>query len=222
MVYWGLVSLLDLGLIMAFWAITALGITVGYHRYFTHGSFKTNRAVKITLGVMGSMALEGSINLWVAKGLLFAHMGWLFSEEQATVDKYAPDIRDDADIQSINSGVKPLDAVTITLPGVIGGLVTWSWIGFLAGMFWGGFVRIAFVHHVTWSINSICHVFGKRPFKRRDISSNVARLAIPSLGESWHNAHHADPTCARRLILLRKAALTLGLKTSGICIQSKI
>ncbi len=222
MVYWGLVSWLDLGLIMAFWAITALGITVGYHRYFTHGSFKTNRAVKITLGVRGSMALEGSINQWVAKGLLFAHMGWLFSEEQATVDKYAPDIRDDADIQRINSWFKPLVAVTITLPGVIGGLVTWSWIGFLAGMFCGGFVRIAFVHHVTWSINSICHVFGKRPFKSRDISSNVARLAIPSFGESWHNEHHADPTCARRLILLRKAALTLGLKTSGICIQSKI
>jgi len=73
-----------------------------------------------------------------------------------------------------------------------------------------------------WAINSICHVFGKRPFKSRDISSNVARLAIPSFGESWHNAHHADPTCARRLILLRKAALTLGLKTSGICIQSEI
>lgn len=230
MVYWGLVSWLDLGLFLAFWAITALGITVGYHRYFTHGSFKTNRAVKITLGIMGSMALQGSINQWVAdhrkhhkfsdevgdphspwrfgtsrravaKGLLFAHMGWLFSEEQATVDKYAPDIRDDVDIQRINSWFKPLVAVTIILPGVIGGLVTWSWIGFLTGMFWGGFVRIAFVHHVTWSINSICHVFGTRPFKSRDLSSNVAWLAIPSFGESWHNAHHVDPTCARHGIL---------------------
>lgn len=230
MVYWGLVSWLDLGLFVAFWAITALGITVGYHRYFTHGSFKTNRAVKIALGVMGSMALEGSINQWVAdhrkhhkfsdevgdphspwrfgtskravaKGLLFAHMGWLFSEEQATVDKYAPDIRDDVDIQRINSWFKPLVFVTIVLPGVIGGLVTWSWIGFLTGLFWGGIVRIAFVHHVTWSINSICHVFGKRPFKSRDLSSNVAWLAIPSFGESWHNAHHADPTCARHGVL---------------------
>jgi stearoyl-CoA desaturase (delta-9 desaturase) len=230
MVWFGLVSWLDLGLLLAFWALTALGITVGYHRFFTHGSFKAPRPVKIALALFGSMALEGSINQWVAdhrkhhkfsdeigdphspwrfgtsrkaiaKGLLFAHVGWLFSEEQATVDQYAPDIRDDQDLQRINRAFPFMVALTIILPGIIGGLITWSWIGFLTGLFWGGIVRIAIVHHVTWSINSICHVFGKRPFKSRDLSSNVAWLAIPSFGESWHNLHHADPTCARHGVL---------------------
>lgn len=230
MIWWGLVSWLDIGLLIGFWALTALGITIGYHRYLTHGSFKAPRAVKITLAVLGSMAIEGSVNQWVAdhrkhhkfsdeigdphspwrfgtsrraiaKGLLFAHMGWLFSEEQATVDQYAPDIRDDRDLQRIKRAFPLIVAVSILLPGVIAGLITWSWLGFWTGVFWGGIVRIAFVHHVTWSINSICHVFGKRPFRNRDVSSNVAWLALPSFGESWHNLHHADPTCARHGVL---------------------
>ena len=230
MIYWGLVSWVDIGLLLGFWAITGLGITVGYHRFFTHGSFKAPRPVKIALAIMGSYALEGSINQWVAdhrkhhkfsdeigdphspwrfgtsrkaigKGLVFAHMGWLFSEEQATVDQYAPDIRDDKDLQRINSAFPIIVVMTFLLPGIIGGLITWSWLGFLTGMFWGGVVRVAFVHHVTWSINSICHVFGKRPFKSRDLSSNVNWLAIPSFGESWHNLHHVDPTCARHGVL---------------------
>jgi stearoyl-CoA desaturase (delta-9 desaturase) len=215
-----------MALLVGFWALTAIGITVGYHRYFTHGSFKAPRGVKIVLGVLGSMAIQGSINQWVAdhrkhhkfsdeigdphspwrfgtsrkaiaKGLMFAHMGWLFSEEQATVDQYAPDIRDDKDLQRITRSFAWIVAASILLPGIIGGLITQSWLGFLTGLFWGGIVRIALVHHVTWSINSICHVFGKRPFESRDMSSNVTWLAIPSFGESWHNLHHVDPTCAR-------------------------
>jgi stearoyl-CoA desaturase (delta-9 desaturase) len=230
MAWFGLVSWLDLGLLLGFWALTALGITIGYHRYFTHGSFKAPRGVKIALALLGSMAIQGSINQWVAdhrkhhqfsdeigdphspwrfgtsrraiaKGLVFAHMGWLFSEEQATVEQYAPDIRDDQDLQRINRAFPLMVAISIALPGVIGGLITMSWLGFLTGLFWGGIVRIALVHHVTWSINSICHVFGKRPFKNRDLSSNVAWLAVPSFGESWHNLHHADPTCARHGVL---------------------
>jgi stearoyl-CoA desaturase (delta-9 desaturase) len=230
MAWFGLVSWLDLGLLLGFWALTALGITIGYHRYFTHGSFKAPRGVKIALALLGSMAIQGSINQWVAdhrkhhqfsdeigdphspwrfgtsrraiaKGLVFAHMGWLFSEEQATVEQYAPDIRDDQDLQRINRAFPLMVAISIALPGIIGGLITMSWLGFLTGLFWGGIVRIALVHHVTWSINSICHVFGKRPFKSRDLSSNVAWLAVPSFGESWHNLHHADPTCARHGVL---------------------
>jgi stearoyl-CoA desaturase (delta-9 desaturase) len=230
MAWFGLVSWVDIGLLIGFWALTAIGITVGYHRYFTHGSFKAPRGVKIMLAFFGSLALQGSINQWVAdhrkhhkfsdevgdphspwrfgtsrkaiaKGLVFAHMGWMFSEEQATVDQYAPDIRDDQDLQRINRAFPLIVAISILLPGVIGGLITQSWLGFLTGVFWGGIVRIALVHHVTWSINSICHVFGKRPFKNRDLSSNVAWLAIPSFGESWHNLHHADPTCARHGVL---------------------
>jgi stearoyl-CoA desaturase (Delta-9 desaturase) len=226
----GWVGWLDIALLVLFWAITALGITVGYHRYFTHGSFKAPRAVKITLALMGSLAIEGSINQWVAdhrkhhkysddfgdphspwrfgtsrravaKGLLWAHMGWLFAEDQTTVKDYAPDIAADEDLQRINRAFPLVVTASLLLPAIIGGLITWSWIGAVTAFFWAGLVRIAFVHHVTWSINSICHVFGTRPFKTRDNSSNVAWLAIPSFGESWHNLHHADPTSARHGVL---------------------
>jgi stearoyl-CoA desaturase (Delta-9 desaturase) len=226
----GWVSWLDIGLLVAFWAITALGITVGYHRFFTHGSFKAPRAVKITLALMGSLAIEGSINQWVAdhrkhhkfsddfgdphspwrfgtspravaKGLLWAHMGWLFSEDQTAVEEYAPDIAADKDLQRINRSFPLVVIASLLLPALLGGLITWSWVGALTAFFWAGLFRIAFVHHVTWSINSVCHVFGTRPFKTRDQSSNVAWLAIPSFGESWHNLHHADPTCARHGVL---------------------
>ena len=226
----GWLSWVDIALLVVFWAITALGITVGYHRLFTHGSFKAARPVKIALAVMGGMAIEGSINQWVAdhrkhhqfsddfgdphspwrfgtskravaKGLLWSHMGWLFAEDQTVVREYAPDILNDKDLQRINRNFAWMVTATLLLPAILGGLITWSWIGALTAFFWAGLIRIAFVHHVTWSINSICHVFGKRPFKTRDNSSNVAWLAIPSFGESWHNLHHADPTCARHGVL---------------------
>ena len=226
----GWLSWVDIALLVVFWAITALGITVGYHRLFTHGSFKAARPVKIALAVMGGMAIEGSINQWVAdhrkhhqysddfgdphspwrfgtskravaKGLLWSHMGWLFAEDQTVVREYAPDILNDKDLQRINRNFAWMVTATLVLPAILGGLITWSWIGALTAFFWAGLIRIAFVHHVTWSINSICHVFGKRPFKTRDNSSNVAWLAIPSFGESWHNLHHADPTCARHGVL---------------------
>jgi len=93
----------------------------------------------------------------------------------------------------------PIVIASVGLPGLIGGLATWSWQGALSGLFWAGLVRIAVLHHVTWSINSICHVYGERPFETRDgdKASNFWPLAILSFGESWHNLHHADPTCAR-------------------------
>jgi len=226
----GWLGWVDIALLVLLWTITALGITVGYHRYFTHGSFKAPRAVKIALALTGSLAIQGSINQWVAdhrkhhkysdefgdphspwrfgtsrravaKGLLWAHMGWLFAEDQTTVENYAPDIASDPDLQRINRNYGWAVLASLLLPALLGGLITWSWIGALTAFFWAGLVRIAFVHHVTWSINSVCHVFGTRPFKTRDNSSNVAWLAIPAFGESWHNLHHADPTCARHGVL---------------------
>ena len=226
----GLLGWPDIVLFIGFWALTALGITMGYHRFFTHASFKAPRAVKIILASAGSMAMQGSITQWVAdhrkhhkfsdeiqdphspwrfgtsrraiaKGLYFAHMGWLLDEPQSSVAVYAPDIAADKDLSRINRAFPFFVALTMVLPAVLGGLLTWSWMGVLTGFFWGTLVRIAFVHHVTWSINSICHVFGTRPFKTRDQSSNVAWLAIPSFGESWHNLHHTDPTAARHGVL---------------------
>ena len=222
----GFVGWSDLFLIAFFWALTAGGITVGFHRYFTHGSFKTNRFMKYALGIAGSLAVQGSLSQWVAdhrkhhqfsddegdphspwrfgtspravaKGLYWAHVGWLFSEEQTSPEKYAPDIANDPDVQRISRLFPLMVLTTLLLPAVLGGLLTWSWMGVLTGFFWGSLIRIALVHHVTWSINSICHVFGNRPFKSHDLSTNVWWLALPSMGESWHSLHHAEPTAAR-------------------------
>ena len=222
---WG-VGWLDLALLAITYVIAAGGITVGFHRHFTHGSFKANRPLRIGLAVAGSYAIEGPLIRWVAdhrkhhafsdregdphspwrfgtstwaltKGLLYAHMGWLFDVEQTSQAKYAPDLLRDRDIVRISRMFPWFVAGSLLIPAVIGGLLTWSWWGAVTAFFWAGLVRVALVHHVTWSINSICHVWGSHPFLSRDRSGNVWWLAIPSLGESWHNLHHADPTAAR-------------------------
>ena len=220
----------DVILALVFYTIAAVGITVGFHRLFTHGSFKAPRAVRIAFAIAGSLAIEGNIAQWVAdhrlhhsrsdeegdphspwrfgtskravaKGLVFAHVGWLFDGGQTSIARYAPDIAADKDLARVARFFPAIVITSLLLPAVLGGLITWSWMGALTAFFWAGLVRIALVHHITWSINSICHVFGKRPFTTRDNSSNVAWLAIPSFGESWHNLHHAEPTSARHGVL---------------------
>ena len=245
----GWLSWPDITLAIGLWLLTAGGITVGYHRYFTHGSFKANRTVKIILAVFGSLAIEGSLDQWVAdhrkhhkfsdevgdphspwrfgtskkaigKGLLYAHVGWLFDNDNTGIDKYAPDIAADKDLNWISKHFSVFVIASLLLPAVLGGLITWSWMGAVTAFFWAGLVRVAFVHHVTWSINSICHVFGNRPFTSRDLSSNVAWLAIPSLGESWHNLHHVDPTAARHGVMKGQidvsASVIKGMEKTGL------
>ena len=226
----GWLSWVDVILAFVFYAITAIGITIGYHRYFTHGSFKAGRGTKIVLGIMGSMALQGSVAQWVAdhrkhhkfsdevgdphspwrygtskravaKGLYYAHVGWLFDESQSPISKYAPDIANDKDLRAISRWFPAIVVATLLLPAILGGLITMSWAGALTAFFWATLVRVALVHHVTWSVNSVCHVFGTRPFESRDLSSNVWWLAIPALGENWHSLHHAEPTAARHGVL---------------------
>jgi stearoyl-CoA desaturase (delta-9 desaturase) len=220
----------DVLIFTVFYLVSGLGVTVGFHRYFTHGSFKAKRPLRIALALAGSISLEMSVTDWVAthrrhhkysdvegdphspwrfgndwkaltKGLFFAHVGWLFSEERTNRAKYAPDLVADKDIERIHRLFPLLVAGSMLLPGLIGGLVTWSWFGALTAFFWGSLVRVSLLHHVTWSINSVCHVFGNEDFTTRDRSRNVWWLAIPSFGESWHNLHHADPTCARHGVL---------------------
>jgi stearoyl-CoA desaturase (delta-9 desaturase) len=220
----------DVALAAVMYVVTGHGITVGYHRYFTHKSFKPNRVVKVALAVAGSMAIQGPVIRWVAdhrkhhkfsdrdgdphspwrygdnvpalmKGLLYAHAGWLFDTEQTPQRQYAPDLLKDRDLVRVSRLFPWFVVATLLLPPVVGGLWSWSWQGALTAFFWASLVRIALLHHVTWSINSICHAVGERPFKSRDKSGNVWWLAIPSMGESWHNLHHADPTCARHGVL---------------------
>ncbi|MET7981256.1 MULTISPECIES: fatty acid desaturase [unclassified Streptomyces] len=222
---WG-VSWLDLGLLVFFYYLGCHGVTIGYHRYFTHGSFKAKQPLRIAVAVAGSMAVEGPLVRWVAdhrkhhkfsdaegdphspwkygetvpallKGLWWAHIGWMFDEERTSQEKYAPDLVNDPVIRAISRQFLLWTLLSLALPPLIGGLVTMSWWGAFTGFFWGSLVRVALLHHVTWSINSICHAVGKRPFKSRDRSGNVWWLAVLSCGESWHNLHHSDPTSAR-------------------------
>jgi stearoyl-CoA desaturase (Delta-9 desaturase) len=226
---WGL-GWTDVALFLAFYIPSGLGITVGYHRLFTHSSFKANRPLRIGLAVAGSLAIEGPVIRWVAdhrrhhafsdkegdphspwrygetvpallKGLGFAHIGWMFDVEHTNRDKYTPDLLRDKDIARVDRLFPLWAAVSLIAPAVLGGLITWSLAGALSAFFWASLVRIFVLHHVTWSINSICHAIGERPFAARDKSANFWPLAILSFGESWHNMHHADPTSARHGVL---------------------
>ena len=226
-VVWGHgLSLTDVLLSTVFYVITLHGITVGFHRYFTHGSFKAKRPLRIALAIAGSMAIEGPVTRWVAdhrrhhaysdaegdphspwrygndfralcKGLFHAHVGWLFDVEQTDQQRFVPDLLADRDVARVAKAFPVLVVVSLLTPPLIGGLVTMSWTGALTAFFWASVIRIGVLHHITWSINSICHTWGNRPFVTRDRAVNVWWLAAISGGESWHNLHHADPTCAR-------------------------
>ncbi|KHF42316.1 stearoyl-CoA desaturase [Saccharomonospora viridis] len=222
---WGL-TWVDVGLFVLFYAVTGLGITVAYHRHFTHGSFKAKPWLRVVMAIAGSMALQGPVITWVAdhrrhhafsdkegdphspwlfgtspwaiaKGFWHAHMGWLFNRDRSNAERFAPDLLKDPAIRKVNSLFPLWSLLTFALPALLGGLITWSWWGAVTALFWAGFVRVCVLHHVTWSVNSICHMIGERPFSARDRSANFWPLAIFSFGESWHNLHHADPTSAR-------------------------
>ena len=137
----------------------------------------------------------------LAKGLFYAHCGWLFNQEVTNRARFAPDLLADRAIQAVDRLFLPLLATTLLLPALIGGLATGSWQGALSAFFWAGLVRMALLHLVTWSVNSICHVVGERPFNSKDKATNFWPLALLSFGESWHNSHHADPTGARQGVL---------------------
>ena len=222
---WGL-GWHDVIIALVFYWGSGLGVTVGYHRYFTHGSFKAKTGLRVALAIFGSLAIEGPVITWVSdhrrhhkysdkegdphspwrygedwkaltKGLVFAHIGWLFDPNKTSKEKFSPDLLADRRIKGVDAWFPGLVAASLLLPALIGGLWGMSWHGAITAFFWGSLVRIALLHHVTWSINSICHTFGREDFEVRDKSRNVAWLAIASFGESWHNLHHADPTCAR-------------------------
>jgi stearoyl-CoA desaturase (delta-9 desaturase) len=226
---WGL-SWTDVALFAVFYLVTGLGITVGYHRYVTHGSFKAKKGLRIALAVAGCMAVQGPVVQWVAdhrrhhafsdregdphspwrygedtrallKGMFHAHVGWLFDRRQTNPARYAPDLLKDTAVSRTSRLFILWAGTGLFLPAIIGGLVTSSWTGAGTGFFWAGLVRVALLHHVTWSINSLCHTIGDRPFTSRDRSTNFWPLALLSFGESWHNLHHADPTCARHGVL---------------------
>ncbi|HEY6672610.1 MAG TPA: fatty acid desaturase [Solirubrobacterales bacterium] len=206
---------------------TGLGITVGFHRLFTHRSFKTGPAVRAVIGALGSAAIEGPVISWVAdhrkhhafsdkegdphsphvghgegvwaqfKGFFHAHVGWLFIHTQrGNKKRFAPDLLKDPVVRFIDRTFVLWAAVGLAIPFGLGVAIGGTVLAGLSGMLWGGAMRILILHHVTYSINSLCHMFGKRDFETTDESRNLAWLAIPTFGEAWHNSHHAFPSSA--------------------------
>ncbi|MGW1728633.1 acyl-CoA desaturase [Streptomyces sp. NPDC002306] len=226
---WGsLIRPADIVLALVLYTVTGLGVTVGFHRGLTHGGYRAVRPVRIVLAVAGSMSFQGDVVGWVAthrrhhaftdrpgdphspyrygthlrgqlRGLLDAHVGWLFRNDPTSAERYAPDLLADHDIRVISRAFPALCLLTLALPFGIGWALGGTWVHALTAALWAGVVRIALLHHVTWSVNSLCHVLGSRPFRtrRHDRATNLWPLALLSFGESWHNLHHADPTSAR-------------------------
>lgn len=222
-----LVNPADLAIAALMYLLTAVGITVGFHRLLTHRSFQTSKSIEYAFAVLGSMAVQGPAISWVADhrkhhahtdeegdphsphvghdggvsgvlaGLWHAHSGWLMSTQgRADWKRYAPDLYEDRGMRAISRHFVLLVLASLAIPAVAGYAVSGTLAGAATGLLWGGLVRIFFVHHVTWSVNSICHFLGSRRFDTDDRSTNVFWLALPSLGESWHHNHHAFPRSA--------------------------
>jgi stearoyl-CoA desaturase (Delta-9 desaturase) len=230
--------------------VIGTGITVGYHRLLTHRSFKCSRLLRAAFAALGSAAAEGPVIDWVAThrkhhqfsdesgdphsphghgtgwkgamlGLVHAHLGWVFSDmEVADERRYAKDLLADPMIRFVDrtfvvwviAGLAAAFGLGVALRGTV--------TGGLTALLWGGAARIFFMHHATFSINSLCHFFGRHEYDTGDQSRNLAWLAIPTWGEAWHNNHHAFPTSyrhgLRRWQLDPSAAIIRGLEMLGL------
>ena len=226
---WGRgLNLTDVLMAAVFYVITGLGVTVGFHRLLTHRSFTAAPALRVALAVAGSMSFEGPVIGWVAihrrhhaftdqpgdphspyrygtsvagqlRGLAHAHAGWLLRDDPTSPERYAPDMTADRSMRVVSASFPALCVASLALPFAAGWLIGGSWRTALLALLWAGLVRVTVLQHVTWSVNSLCHVFGSRPFatRRHDRATNLWPLALVSFGESWHNMHHSDPACAR-------------------------
>lgn len=222
----GLFGWIDLGLLVGMYLMAMLGITVGFHRLFTHRSFETVRPVQFILGVLGSMTLQGSLLQWVGRHRLHhqhsdrtgdphsphapfrrgfwgrfrafwhAHIGWALPAETADLVRYVPDLKKSRMLRVVSALFPLWAALGLAIPAAIG-YVFGGWPGALTGFLWGGLVRVLLGHHVTWAVNSICHLWGSRPYHSGDESRNNPVVGVLAMGEGWHNNHHAFPTSAR-------------------------
>ncbi|MFI6478583.1 acyl-CoA desaturase [Nonomuraea sp. NPDC050663] len=227
---WG-IGARDLVIMAVLYVVCIFGIAVGYHRHFTHRAFRCRRPLRIALMIAGGLAVEGPVTLWAAehrrhhkyadepgdphspwrygdsgfallRGMLHAHVGWFYTaRRRSSRAHWVPDLLADPDVRRFDAAYPVVVVLSFVLPAAAGGLWSMSWEGAWTALFWGGFVRYAVVHHVTWSVNSLAHTFGDRPFRTRDRSSNLRWVALLTLGEGWHNWHHAEPTCARHGVL---------------------
>jgi stearoyl-CoA desaturase (Delta-9 desaturase) len=222
------VGLVDMLLMAGLYVLTGLGVTVGFHRCFTHRSFTAGPLVRVTLAIAGSMSFQGSVIGWVAthrrhhaftdrpgdphspyrygtslrgllRGLLHAHLGWMFRDDPTPADRYAPDLQADPAMRAVSNAFPALAVLSLAVPFGVGWAMGGTAYAALTALLWAGLARVTLLQHVTWSVNSLCHLLGNRPFttRRFDRATNLWPLALLSFGESWHNLHHSDPTCAR-------------------------
>lgn len=219
------VSALDIGLLVVMYILTILGISVGFHRHFSHRSFKAVTPVRVILGVLGSMAGQGSISYWVSnhrrhhqytdrpgdihspyfrddqpigkpEGFWHSHMGWTFGHRITNPLIFSKDLYRDKAIAIVNKLYYLWVILGLAIPAVIGGVVTGTWLGALSGFLWGGLVRLFFSYHAVNAIDSVTHLFGSQCFDTGDHSRNNVWIVLPTLGEGWHNNHHAFPSSA--------------------------
>lgn len=220
------IHMYEIGLFFLMYCVSWIGITVGYHRFYSHRSFEGNKFVKIMLAIFGSMACQGPLNYWVSnhrrhhhysdrpgdihspyidgekpikgwfKSFWHSHVAWTYKHEITNTGVVAKDIMKDPLFQKLNSTYYLWLALGFIVPGIIGGIITLSVEGFIQGVLWGGFVRLLFTYHTTNTITSLTHMWGKKEFKSQDESRNNFWLALPTWGEAWHNNHHAFPFSA--------------------------
>jgi len=224
----GAVTGLDLAILAVMYAAVGFGVTIGFHRLFTHRSFQAKPWLRATLAILGSMSVQGAVIHWVAdhrkhhtftdeegdphsphthgaagwrgvlSGLWHSHMGWLFDGERSSARRFAPDLRKDPLIRRIDTLFPVWALLGLAIPALAGYILSgFEPVAALTAFVWAGLVRVFLLHHATWSVNSICHMYGKRPFTTDDESRNNWAVALVSLGEGWHHTHHAFPTSAR-------------------------
>ena len=212
---------LNVILFTLFYLLTTLGVSVGYHRLFAHKSYRPNRLTKIILAIMGSMSAQGPVIFWVAThrrhhtfsdkegdvhspnlsknklmGFFFAHVGWMLKSKVTNPVRFCKDLLKDQDILILNKYYFVIVGAGIIVPGIISYSVYGNSHSFVEGVIWGGFIRMFAAHHITWALNSFAHLVGKQNYKTGDFSNNIAFLSVISMGESWHNNHHAFPNSA--------------------------
>ena len=209
------VTPLDVGLLIGGWVLTGLGITIGYHRMLTHRAFQAPEWVRAFWLALGSMAVEGGARTWVSvhaehhvhsdkegdphsplDGFVHAHLGWMVDGFRSKLERYAPELLDDPLSGFFEKTFVIWATLGLVIPFAIGYVVGGDWISAWRAFLWGGLVRVFMTHHITWSVNSVCHTFGSRMFDTKDVSRNNVIVGILGLGEGWHNNHHAFPRSA--------------------------
>lgn len=205
-------ALIIIALILVMHIPISYGVTAGYHRMLTHRAFVPHWAVKLALLVLASMSWEGAAMTWAAnhgkhhafsdregdphnaaKGLFEAHMGWLYRSSKTDSKRYAAHLQNDTMVKVISATFLLWAVLAMAIPAFLGELFG---IGWMRGLVWGGAVRMGLTQHITWSVNSICHTYGARPFDNKDRSRNNWIVGLLALGEGWHNNHHAFPRSA--------------------------